>query len=106
MTLENLLRIGQLREHLVESNEIQRLLNAAERNLKDSGYTEISSETRFDAAYKAIIQTATGTKMVALKSEGATLEATLNSPLVKGDKLVVTGKDSHGDTIQARFVKD
>ena len=58
------------------------------------------------AQFKAIIQTGTGTKMVALKSEGATLKATLKTPLAKGDKLVVTGKDSHGDVIQARFVKD
>jgi hypothetical protein len=58
MTLENLLRIGQLREHPVESKEIRKLLEAAERNLKDSGFTEISPETRFDAAYKAIMQAA------------------------------------------------
>ena len=58
------------------------------------------------AKFKAIIQTGTGTKMVALKSEGATLKVTLKTPLAKGDKLVVTGKDSHGDAIQARFVKD
>lgn len=56
--------------------------------------------------FKAIIQTEAGTKMIALNSDGAMLTATLESPLVKGDKVVVTGKDSHGDTIQARFVKD
>lgn len=56
--------------------------------------------------FKAIIQTGAGTKMVALKSEGTMLKATLKSPLARGDKVVVTGKDSHGDTIQAQFVKD
>lgn len=59
-----------------------------------------------DAQFKAVIQTESGTKMVALKSDGAMLKATLESPLAKGDKVVVTGKDSHGDTIQARFVKE
>lgn len=58
MTLENLLRIGRLKEHPVEPSEIRKLLQAAKRNLKDSGVNGISLETRFDTAYKAIIQTA------------------------------------------------
>lgn len=35
---------------------IQKLLLAAERNIADSHVMEISSENRFDAAYKAIMQ--------------------------------------------------
>lgn len=35
---------------------IKRLLSAAERNIADSHIIEISSENRFDAAYKAIMQ--------------------------------------------------
>ena len=58
MTLENLLRIGRLREHPVETAETKKLLEAAERNLKDAAFTEISPETRFDAAYRAIMQAA------------------------------------------------
>ena len=58
MTLENLRKIGQLREHLAEPEEIQKLLEAAKRNLKDAEFIEISPETRFDAAYKAIMQAA------------------------------------------------
>lgn len=58
MTLENLLRIGRLREHPVNHAEIQRLMDAARRSLRDSRVPEISPESRFDLAYKAIMQTA------------------------------------------------
>ncbi len=58
MTLENLLKIGPLKPHDAGAAEIQRLLAAARRNLADAGKTEISQETRFDAAYKAIVQSA------------------------------------------------
>ena len=53
MSLENLLKIGQLKPHPSEAAEIERLLIAARRNLRDAGVTSISPETRFDAAYKA-----------------------------------------------------
>ena len=58
MSLENLLKIGQLKEHPPNAAEIQKLLAAAARNLADSGVTEVSPETRFDAAYKGIMQSA------------------------------------------------
>ncbi len=58
------------------------------------------------AKFKAIIQTEAGTKMYQLSSEGSTLKAKLEASLSKGSKVVVTGKDSHGDVLQARFVKD
>lgn len=58
MSLENLLKIGQLKPHSPDAAEIQKLLNAAERNLADARVTTISLETRFDAAYKAIVQSA------------------------------------------------
>ena len=51
MGLENLLRIGQLKDHPPDAVEIQRLLAAAERNLADASVREVSPETRFDAAY-------------------------------------------------------
>lgn len=66
MTLENLLKIGQLKEHAPDADEIRRLIAAAERNLADARVTAISAETRFDAAYKAIMQTA----LVALMAHG------------------------------------
>ncbi len=58
MTLANLLRTGQLKNHEPDATEIQRLLQAARRNIADSRVLAISTETRFDAAYKAIMQVA------------------------------------------------
>ena len=57
MTLQNLLKIGRLKPHAPTAQEIRRLLAAAERNLTDARTEIISDETRFDAAYKAIMQT-------------------------------------------------
>ena len=58
MTLENLLGNGRLKKHETDADEIQRLIRAARRNLQDSQVEAISSETRFDAAYKCIMQAA------------------------------------------------
>lgn len=58
MSLQNLLKIGQLKEHPAEAAEVQRLLAAAARNLTDAAAATISAETRFDAAYKAVMQSA------------------------------------------------
>ena len=66
MTLENLLRIGQLKSHVTDAAEVQKLLNAAQRNLADAQVELVSAETRFDAAYKAIMQSA----QVALMAHG------------------------------------
>jgi hypothetical protein len=64
VSLENLLKIGQLKPHPPESAEIDRLLIAARRNLRDAGVTTISPETRFDAAYKAVMQSALAALMM------------------------------------------
>ncbi len=64
MSLENLLKIGQLKPHAPEAAEIERLLIAARRNLRDARVTSISPETRFDAAYKAIMQSALAALMM------------------------------------------
>ena len=56
--LLNLQSIGRLKPHQPTVAELQRLLAAAERNLKDAHVTAVSDETRFDAAYKAIMQCA------------------------------------------------
>lgn len=58
VSLQNLLKIGQLKEHPSDAAEVQRLLAAAARNLADARVTTISPETRFDAAYKAMMQAA------------------------------------------------
>ena len=64
MTLKNLLKIGQLKEHPVSGEEIERLLAAAQRNLRDVHVRGLSAETRFDAAYKAIMQCALAALMM------------------------------------------
>ena len=58
VSLQNLLKIGQLKEHPPDAAEVQRLLAAAARNLADARVATISPETRFDAAYKAVMQAA------------------------------------------------
>lgn len=66
MSLENLAKVGQLHPHVARADEVGRLLEAAQRNLKDARRNENSSETRFDCAYKAIVQCA----LVALMAAG------------------------------------
>jgi hypothetical protein len=66
MSLDNLARIGQLKAHAPSAAETLRLLASAEHNLKDARAAGISDETRFDAAYKAIMQCA----LVALMASG------------------------------------
>lgn len=55
MSLENLTGIS-LEKVEPDGHVIRRLLAAAERNIADAHVMEISSENRFDAAYKAIMQ--------------------------------------------------
>lgn len=52
MTLANLLKIGQLKEHVTDAGELARLLAAADRGIADAQVQGISPETRFDAAYR------------------------------------------------------
>lgn len=55
MSLDNLVGIS-LDKVEADASVIKRLLASAERNITDSHVMEISSENRFDAAYKAIMQ--------------------------------------------------
>ncbi|MFV2057681.1 MAG: DNA-binding protein [Thiohalomonadales bacterium] len=65
MTLANL--IGRSLEEIEPNGStIKRLLAAAERNIADAHIEQVSSENRFDAAYKAIMQLAN----VALQANG------------------------------------
>lgn len=66
MTLENLLAIHRLIVWEADAAGVQRLLDAARRNLADAAVTQISAENRFDAAYKCIMQCA----MAALWANG------------------------------------
>ena len=63
MTLQNLLRIGKLKDHAPTAAEVLRLLAAVDRNLADAAVSEVSDETRFDAAYKAVMQCALAAMM-------------------------------------------
>jgi hypothetical protein len=58
MTLDNLLRIGRLKPHVADKAEIERLLAAAERALQDAGVQGLSTDSRLDLTYRAIMQAA------------------------------------------------
>ncbi len=58
MTLENLVKINKLKPQPANKDEIAKLLSAAERNIQDAHVAGISTATRFDVAYKAIMQSA------------------------------------------------
>ena len=65
MTLKNLL--GRSLDAVVPDKAlIGKLLAAAERNIADANLLDLSTENRFDAAYKAIMQLS----MVALNANG------------------------------------
>ena len=66
MTLDNLLRIGKLKPHAPDKTEIERLLAAAERALRDAAVQALSSDSRLDLAYRAIMQGA----LVAMLASG------------------------------------
>ena len=65
MTLKNLLGLS-LDAVTPDKAHIRKLLAAAERNIADSKLQGLSTENRFDASYKAIMQLA----MVALHANG------------------------------------
>ena len=66
MSLENLLKINRLQRHAASREAVRRLLLAVSRNIEDAHIGAVSGETRFDAAYKCIMQCA----MVALWANG------------------------------------
>lgn len=66
MNLDDLVREGRLKTHAPDGAEATRLLAAARRNLRDANLEELSEESRFDLAYKSIMQCA----MLALLARG------------------------------------
>ncbi len=66
MSLQNLLKIGQLEDHETNAEQVRRMLDSAERAIADARQESISPETRLDAAYRAITQLC----MVALWANG------------------------------------
>jgi hypothetical protein len=68
MSLDNL--VGRSLEKIApDPTIIQRLLSAAERNISDSHVMEISSENRFDVAYKSIMQLSNIALLVTITGE-------------------------------------
>lgn len=66
MSLENLVKIKQLQHHTTNPVEVARLLAAAQASLADADNAGLSDASRFDLAYKAIMQCA----MVGLLANG------------------------------------
>jgi len=66
MTLENLLRINQLKREPPDRREFEGLLNAATDRLKDAQNTTLSFSSRFDLACNA----AHGLALAALRAAG------------------------------------
>jgi hypothetical protein len=66
MSLENLVKTNQLQHHTTNAKEIGRLLKAARSSMSDAGYKNLSDASRFDLAYKSIMQCA----MVGLMANG------------------------------------
>jgi hypothetical protein len=58
MTLENLARIGKLKAHAADEQEIARLLDSAGRALKDAAVESLGADSRLELAYRALMQAA------------------------------------------------
>jgi hypothetical protein len=56
MSLDNLLKIGQLETHQTDAVQIGRLLDAASRCLDGARQESITLGTRLEAGYRAIMQ--------------------------------------------------
>ena len=56
MSLENLTKIGRLKPYSASKEDAAKLLAAAHRNLKETRIPGLSPETRFDLAYKTVMQ--------------------------------------------------
>lgn len=65
MSLQNLLKIGQLAEHETDAKQVGKILASAEHGIADARQKSISPETRLDAAYRAIMQLAKWRQRVA-----------------------------------------
>ncbi len=66
MSLQNLAKLGQLETHESNKRQVADLLLAVRRGIADAKVEAISEETRFDAAYRAIMNCA----MLALWGNG------------------------------------
>ena len=58
MTLKNLADIGRLKPHSASAKEIAGLLDSAAGALADAKHKELQASSRFDLAYKSLMQSA------------------------------------------------
>jgi hypothetical protein len=66
MSLENLVKIKQLQHHTIHAQEVARLLASVRASITDADNASLSDASRFDLAYKGIMQCA----MVGLLANG------------------------------------
>ena len=58
MTLKNLADIGRLKPHDATAKELERLLESAAGSLADAKHKDLQAISRFDLAYKSVMQSA------------------------------------------------
>ena len=58
MTLQNLLAIERLQAHVADRAAVLKLLGAARRSIADARVQAIGADSRFDAAYRCLMQCA------------------------------------------------
>jgi hypothetical protein len=59
MSLEQWLSEGKLKTHQTTQPEVQQLLEAIQRNIRDASIEALSADNRFTIAYQAALQLAT-----------------------------------------------
>ncbi|MHB2166472.1 hypothetical protein [Alsobacter sp. R-9] len=85
-----------------KSHAVELIVKPAEITvyLIDSGKVDVPT----GATVRVVVQDGTRNETVPLTVDGNRLTGKLAAPLNKGARVVVTGKDSHGHTLQGRFV--
>lgn len=63
MTLDKLARSGKLKAHAADEREIARLLDSADRALRDASAATLSNDSRLDLAYRALMPAALAAMM-------------------------------------------
>jgi hypothetical protein len=90
MNLEQWLTEGKLKAHQTNLQEVTKLLNAVERNIRDASIEALSPDNRFIIAYQAVLQLATS----ALLASGYRPSASMGHHYVTIQSLSFTLKSS------------
>lgn len=89
MTLEDLLNQGKIKPHTTSREEIQNLINAAQRDIEDASIHGLSSDRKFCIAYNAILLSATillNCKGYRTAGESHHLNTIRTIPIILGEK--------------------